>query len=155
MRFPIAFLLFIIANVAGGSADQNPDLAGSLDQLRSQLRSLGDAIATAQSKPAQPESTGPSLLEKLPVPPASVVIQLLAGVPKSVYSDLMDPIARQELMKSFIDEDYPQWYHDLPAGAKNYFSELAASMTEAGIYDPTSLAAAGSAKATHHSRDEL
>ncbi|KAG2414937.1 hypothetical protein HFD88_006125 [Aspergillus terreus] len=155
MRFSIAFLVFIIASVARGSTDQSGDLAASLDQLKSQLRSLGDAIATAQSKPSDPESTGPSLLEKLPVPPANVVIQLLAGVPKSVYSDLMDPIARQELMKSFIDEDYPQWYHDLPAGAKNYFSELAASMTEAGIYDPTSLAAADSAEATHHGRDEL
>jgi hypothetical protein len=37
MRFSIAFLVFIIASVARGSADQNGDLAASLDQLKSQL----------------------------------------------------------------------------------------------------------------------
>ncbi|KAL4896717.1 hypothetical protein BDV59DRAFT_171310 [Aspergillus ambiguus] len=92
----------------------------------------------------------------IPTPPPSIVSVLATAVPDSFYSTLQNPAARESLIHSIEDGDYPQWYKDLPGNVKTWLSTAyatgaaatdAATTTGGGSSSPTgasSSAAAGS-----------
>lgn len=86
----------------------------------------------------------PSILNKFPTPPASLVGAILTSVPGEAVADLMNPLSRDSLASAFQAGNTPDWYGSLPTGVKSYFSEVAAQMTESGVtFQPTGPIATG------------
>lgn len=86
----------------------------------------------------------PSILNKIPTPPPSLVGSILTAVPGEVVADLMNPLSRDSLASAFQAGDMPEWYKSLPTGVKSYFSEVAAQMTASSVtYQPTGPIATG------------
>jgi hypothetical protein len=89
----------------------------------------------------------PSILNKMPTPPASIVGAILTAVPGNVVADLMNPLSRDSLASAFQAGDVPDWYGSLPTGVQNYFSEVAAQMGASGVtFQPTGPIATGAPK---------
>ena len=86
----------------------------------------------------------PTILNKMPTLPTSLVGAILTAVPGDVIANLMNPLSREEMASSFQAGDLPDWYNDLPTGVKGYFSEFAAQMTDEGVtYQPSGAIATG------------
>ncbi|KAK2756526.1 hypothetical protein FQN54_005419 [Arachnomyces sp. PD_36] len=145
MRFSVP-LLFLAATVAFAAEDEPTQTKPyDIDELMDNMSSLLDMLPPVPTNYKPPTNLAdPSILNKMPTPPQSLVGAILTAVPGDVVADLMNPLARDSLASAFQAGDMPDWYNSLPTGVKSYFSEVAAQMTASNVaFQPTGAIATG------------